>query len=989
MKRGSNDWRGGAFRAVVMVLGVLAVAAIAYSPTGPVAAQDPPPGPPTPLTVETFEAVATAAQAACDAAVGLHGQTFTVDSRAIVGPPTDPINAVPVAINERLAGSYNVVEVSEVQPVDPDPAIPLVGLGPNLWVAGTSDDPADPDDNGGRDLIIGTPGKDTIYADGGADIVCGNGGNDLLYGYGFGGGEAQGEDGGDVIVGGDGIDIIIGDSGPDVLAADIEDFQLPYPGAGPDPTESGNTGSPTWGYRSSNFPADGDDTCWPYNELRTERCQSPADEPAVYGFGGDTLALPPVFAAASEAPITSFLGTRDGFDARVGNALLACDRLLGPDPADPAADGLWFDGFLFEVNGIPRLVRQVGLQPSTADFNGPGLVGVDGSPDGSQLIIGTDDPQIIAGRSGADVICGLGGDDQLNGFAQGSGDVGESPFFPDGPTGLLAADDILIGGPGIDLMNGDRGSDLILGDVIDYDAPLPDVAIRGQIVPHLPVEPTDDLMRTEFDWCDVTGGPAQPELMNLCQLPGSPIFPRPADITLPASIEAGNVIGSLVAEDPDGDPVEYDITGLGLLTVDPGTGDVIVVDPVALAAIDPAGQEFLVSAADGPSGDPDTLTTDESLTVVPAATTDTSSVSVDNEGEWAAVGVPSADTVYIMRRLGGAGGTWTTIDTLTGTGGSEFGADVSIGGSVLLVGAPGAAGGTGQVHGFVRQPGGTYDPAPAEVLVGSQAGPGDRFGASVGQGENGIIVVGAPGDDTNGADAGAVYLGTFTVSSSPTETQYLTIDGTGAGDQVGFSVSTNGHNSSVAYAGAPGTAADRGTVFRLQRTDLATPGSPFEVVATVTASDGVTGDRLGEAIDSDSNVVTTGAPGADGGAGRAYVFRTQGNDTWTEETLPPPQPLSPGDRFGGAVGGSGDVSAVAATGAGFTAVYFRQRHRGLRPDRHDRSGAGGVAVGRRQPAVHRVRAGRSPDRGARRGFRFHVRLRPGAGQAPGRTGSQR
>lgn len=79
---------------------------------------------------------------------------------------------------------------------------------------------------------------------------------------------------------------------------------------------------------------------------------------------------------------------------------------------------------------------------------------------------------------------------------------------------------------------------------------------------------------------------------------------------------------------------------------------------------------------------------------------------------------------------------------------------------------------------------------------------------------------------------------------------------------------------------------------------------------------GDAGDRVGESIGGDAELVVTGAPGAASDSGTAYaVARTDG--VWREPHRLDPgfwQP-APGDRFGAAVDGHGDLVLVGAPGS--------------------------------------------------------------------------
>ena len=85
--------------------------------------------------------------------------------------------------------------------------------------------------------------------------------------------------------------------------------------------------------------------------------------------------------------------------------------------------------------------------------------------------------------------------------------------------------------------------------------------------------------------------------------------------------------------------------------------------------------------------------------------------------------------------------------------GDRFGASVALDGGLLLVGAPGVDP-AGAAYVF-RLQGGQW--VQEQKLIGSEAQPGDAFGASVAlDGE--VLVVGAPGPTDGGTQSGSVYL---------------------------------------------------------------------------------------------------------------------------------------------------------------------------------------------------------------------------------------
>eukprot|EP00977_Amphora_coffeiformis_P021073 scaffold8790_cov187-Amphora_coffeaeformis.AAC.11 len=134
--------------------------------------------------------------------------------------------------------------------------------------------------------------------------------------------------------------------------------------------------------------------------------------------------------------------------------------------------------------------------------------------------------------------------------------------------------------------------------------------------------------------------------------------------------------------------------------------------------------------------------------------------------------------------------------------GDEFGRalDLNGAGTVLAVGAPGYNNDTGAIFIYF------YDMSTGLwTAIDSMSGskPGDRYGASVAIDSDGTtLVIGAPGDDAAGLDAGRVILASFSEADGLYQST-MEMFGSRAGGQCGSDVSISALGEVVAY-GCPG-----------------------------------------------------------------------------------------------------------------------------------------------------------------------------------------
>jgi hypothetical protein len=129
------------------------------------------------------------------------------------------------------------------------------------------------------------------------------------------------------------------------------------------------------------------------------------------------------------------------------------------------------------------------------------------------------------------------------------------------------------------------------------------------------------------------------------------------------------------------------------------------------------------------------------------------SVSID--GDYAIVGICDDEIACLFRR---SGTSWTQQGGLIASGGSNFshfGRSVSIDGECIVLGAPGAANGSGANSGvfYVSTLGGAMT-----KFTASDGDVGDNFGYAV-CASGDYIVVGAPeDDDLRGRNCGSAYI---------------------------------------------------------------------------------------------------------------------------------------------------------------------------------------------------------------------------------------
>lgn len=279
-------------------------------------------------------------------------------------------------------------------------------------------------------------------------------------------------------------------------------------------------------------------------------------------------------------------------------------------------------------------------------------------------------------------------------------------------------------------------------------------------------------------------------------------------------------------------------------------------------------------------------------------------LSVAMSGNYYVVGMPLADVggvVNVGQVLIYDATTHALIATVANpmpTTEDQFGAAVAISGSILVVGAAlddisGAVNG-GRVFVFNATTG-----ALLRTITNPTPQVNDNFGAVVAI-SGSTIVVGTPSDNTGGADSGQAYI--YDLAGTLVAT--ILNPSPATSDAFGGAVAIDG---STIVIGAPGDdtdAVDSGAVYLFN----ATGGAPISTLVNPAPGASV---FFGQGVALSGNTIIVGAPGDDTGAdnsGQAYLFRTDGS---RYATLQNPSPAA-NDSFGRTVALSGIVAVVGA-----------------------------------------------------------------------------
>lgn len=246
----------------------------------------------------------------------------------------------------------------------------------------------------------------------------------------------------------------------------------------------------------------------------------------------------------------------------------------------------------------------------------------------------------------------------------------------------------------------------------------------------------------------------------------------------------------------------------------------------------------------------------------------------------------TADTgaVYVYRRNGS---TWTEQQKIIaddGEAGDEFGWVLKAQGDYLFVGAD-EDDNTGSVYIF-KFNGTQYQQIQKLQPALSR---GSRFGRSLSI-FNMTLMVGTPGDDTNGEDAGAVYVYQQSGDTWVLKSKLIASDGT-PGDRFGRSIAFNQRYAiiSAVYDDMLGSYAGSAYVFELVN-------GVWTERQKLTGSDTDDQDRFGHTVGLQGDYVMIGAYGSKE-TGAAYVYKHTDNN-WVQVNRLQPADARARDRLG-------------------------------------------------------------------------------------------
>ena len=214
-------------------------------------------------------------------------------------------------------------------------------------------------------------------------------------------------------------------------------------------------------------------------------------------------------------------------------------------------------------------------------------------------------------------------------------------------------------------------------------------------------------------------------------------------------------------------------------------------------------------------------------------------------------------------------------------------------------------------------------PVEGAKFIASNAAPGEAFGDAVAI-DGDTALVGQYHGLNPGGPPGSVIVFQRSGSSWTEQAVLVASDGLSS-DHFGFAVDLNGDTAVVgAWSDDHAGGLDAGAVYVFTRS-----GSTWTEEAKLTASDATSGDHFGYAVSLSGDYLAIGAQGVAGHRGAAYVFVRNG-DSWQEQEKLTASDADQGAAFGNAlavagstvvIGAPSDNLAGLATHAGSTYVF--------------------------------------------------------------------
>ena len=250
----------------------------------------------------------------------------------------------------------------------------------------------------------------------------------------------------------------------------------------------------------------------------------------------------------------------------------------------------------------------------------------------------------------------------------------------------------------------------------------------------------------------------------------------------------------------------------------------------------------------------------------------------------------------------------------------QFGYAVGISGDFAVVGAYADNSGRGAAYVFHRDMGGTDNWGQVRKLIASDAVPDDKFGKAVAiSGDK--IIVGALQNDDQGIGSGSAYIFQRDKNGMDEwiEVRKLLPTAGSSSDAFGIAVAISGDYAVVGANGEDSRGAEAGAAYVFERD--AGGSDNWGQARKLLASDGDRKDKFGRAVAISGNTVVVGAFSDELGGmilvGSAYVFERgfPSAGQWGQIKKLTPSDPAPVDQFGFAVAVSGNVILVGAFAA--------------------------------------------------------------------------
>lgn len=205
-----------------------------------------------------------------------------------------------------------------------------------------------------------------------------------------------------------------------------------------------------------------------------------------------------------------------------------------------------------------------------------------------------------------------------------------------------------------------------------------------------------------------------------------------------------------------------------------------------------------------------------------------------------------------------------------------------------------------------------YQWAPQGQLLPGDGATGNWFGASLALSDD-TLLVGAPGDDDLGSNAGAVYVYVRDTNGQWQYLEKLLADNGGSSDQFGISVALDGETAVIGAYKDSGGGYGWGSVYVFERDVNDLWQQDFQILPPLAEPYGWPYRDFGFSVAIDQDTIVIGAPDgppSDNYIGHAFVFKRDAAGWVLEDELIPGGASRQG--FGLDVAVDGDTVAVAA-----------------------------------------------------------------------------